>query len=109
MSMPSPRARALDVSEIDRILARAVGHLARTVAGIAILVPERHGVDDVRASVSPSGWCELGTLRDAQGRFWYRVLWHAETGEGRLLREWPKARRGVLGEAIGGGPDARDA
>jgi transposase InsO family protein len=85
---------------IDELLRLAVDRLACLAPTLSILIPEPDSVDTAMASVSPTGWCEIGRLRDARNRFWYRVLWHPESGSGRLLRERPRRRLGPLGEAL---------
>ena len=94
---PSPRP-ALDDAAIAAVFEQAAHQLA-TIAGaqhIRVLIawPNR----SVTIEVSHSGWSELGRLSDPAGRFWWVVLWHAERGEGRLLRYFRKAKRGVMGE-----------
>lgn len=90
--------------EIARVLSRAASQLAGRVPDIAVLVPEPVAAVQAEASRTETGWLEIGRLTDAADRFWYRVLWNPEHGTGRLLREWPKARRGVLGEAVSDPP-----
>ena len=46
----------------------------------------------------------IGRLEDAFGRCFWDVLYHPATGTGRLVRGFPKAKRGVMGEIL----DERD-
>ena len=100
--MSEPRIVTPDLSDqmIKEVLAKAVTRLAAMAPGISILLPEPETAETALGAISPGGWCQIGILRDARGRFWYRVLWRPETGTGRLLREKPKAKRDALGRCL---------
>lgn len=86
--------------EIGDLLSKAVTRLAAMAPGVSILLPEPEESQHALTGISPSGWCQIGVLRDARNRFWYRVLWHPESATGRLLREKPKAKRDAMGRCL---------
>lgn len=91
----------MDDAEIAAVVRRAARALASR-AGANILTAEVVDARDV--TVKPSGWAEIGRLEDAFGRCFWDVLYHPATGTGRLVRGFPKAKRGVMGEIL----DERD-
>lgn len=101
MAIPMPVRAPIDDDLIGELLDRAAVRLAELADSACVLVPERVPPATAIAGATSTGWCEIGRLREARGRFWYRVLWHPESGSGRLLRERPKPPRGALGEPLG--------
>lgn len=83
-------------AEIAAIVRRAATKLQQQ--GVQVLTVEAVDARDV--VLKSSGWCEIGRIHDALGRFWFDVLYHPATDEGRLVRGFPKAKRGVMGEIL---------
>ncbi len=100
MTDPVVETPRLTDEAISELLAKAVHRLAAMAPGISILLPEPEDSHQALSAITSTGWCQIGILRDARNRFWYRVLWHPETATGRLLREKPKAKRDAMGRCL---------
>jgi hypothetical protein len=97
---PPNLSAAISDDELTKVFERAGARLGECAwqQRIVVLVAWPKPPDEI--AVRPSGWCELGTIGDAAGRFWWTVYWHAQRRQGRLVRSFPKAKRGTLGEVI---------
>jgi hypothetical protein len=92
------RRAQFDDAAIEAVLQLAARRLAAVAPHIHILVVWPKPA----AEIAPrsSGWCEIGRLADVFNHCWWTILWHPERGEGRLLRSYPRRKRGPLGEII---------
>jgi hypothetical protein len=88
----------------DDVLETIVHDAATTLAAIgeaqqvAVLIAWLKRPEEIAPTAS--GWCEVGRLAHASGRFWWSIHWHPEEARGRLLRRQRPPETDGLGAVL---------